>query len=175
MVRIGGLLLFFFQACNSPSPLTVPANSSSRSKDSLFEITPSPDSSSVAPQVPMKTYKRPVPSPEPPKKSECASYLPPQDLSAFPAPNEAVLVDKEAVPLNLSEVKARIPKPKQKGKVVLRVLVGDDGRYITHQVLKSTDPKLTQAVEGVACKLEFLAASRAGKPIPLWTTVSFEF
>lgn len=116
-----------------------------------------------------------MPPPKPPKKSECASYHPPEDLSSFPAPNEAVLVDKEAVAINLPQVKARIPKPQKKGKVVLRVLVSEKGKYLTHQVLKSTDPKLAEAVESVACKLEFLPASRAGKPIPLWVTVKFEF
>jgi len=98
-----------------------------------------------------------------------------------PDPNAFIAVEKEPAPVNLDEIKRRIVYPPLlkeagvQGKVVVRILVGKDGKYIKHQVLRSSHKLFTEAVEKEIQNLEFTPAIQAGKPIKLWVTIPFDF
>jgi protein TonB len=98
-----------------------------------------------------------------------------------PDPNAFVAVEKEPAPVNLDEIKKRIAYPPLlkeagvQGKVIVRILVGKDGKYIKHQVIKSSHKLFTEAVEKEIQNLEFTPAIQAGKPIKLWVTIPFDF
>ncbi|MGQ9864510.1 MAG: energy transducer TonB [Bacteroidia bacterium] len=98
-----------------------------------------------------------------------------------PDPNAFIAVEKEPAPVNMDDIKKRIgypPLAKEagiQGKVIVRILVGKDGKYKRHIVLKSPHPALTQAVEREIKSLEFTPGIQAGKPIPVWVTIPFDF
>ncbi len=100
---------------------------------------------------------------------------PDPDINAF------VAVEKEPQPVNIDDIKKRIgypPLAKEagiQGKVIVRVLVGKDGKYVKHVVLKSPHKILTEAVEKEIPSLEFTPGIQAGKPIKVWVTIPFDF
>lgn len=67
-----------------------------------------------------------------------------------PNPNDYIAVDKEAVVLNYEEVKKQIGYPEiakeinLEGKVVIRILVDEKGKYVKSIVLKDPHPILTK-------------------------------
>lgn len=61
------------------------------------------------------------------------------------------------------------------GEVVFRVLVNASGNYVKHSLLASPHPELTRAIMPHLARLSFTPAQKAGKFIPVWTTVSFRF
>lgn len=97
------------------------------------------------------------------------------DLTAF------VAVEKEPQPTNIDDIKKRIgypPRAKEagiQGKVIVRVLVGENGRYERHVVLRSPHEVLTEAVESELPYLQFSPGIQAGKPIKVWVTIPFDF
>jgi protein TonB len=107
----------------------------------------------------------------------------PAEVAEEPEPdiNAFVAVEKEPAPVNLDEIKKRIVYPPLlkeagvQGKVIVRILVGKDGKYIKHQVIKSSHKLFTEAVEKEIQNLEFTPAIQAGKPIKLWVTIPFDF
>lgn len=98
-----------------------------------------------------------------------------------PDPNAFVAVEKEPQPVNIDEIKKRIgypPLAKEagiQGKVIVRVLVGKNGKYEKHIVLRSPHKLLTEAVEKELPNLEFTPGIQAGKPIKVWVTIPFDF
>jgi protein TonB len=98
-----------------------------------------------------------------------------------PDPNEFIMVDEEAKPVNLSELKQMVEYPQMAkdagitGRVVLRVFVNAQGQYVRHIVSKSPHPWLTAAVEQHINKLRFTPAIQNGNPVPMWVNVPFNF
>lgn len=98
-----------------------------------------------------------------------------------PDPSAFIAVEKEPQPVNIDEIKKRIgypPLAKEagiQGKVIVRVLVGKNGKYEKHIVLRSPHKLLTEAVEKELPNLEFTPGIQAGKPIKVWVTIPFDF
>lgn len=96
-------------------------------------------------------------------------------------PFEFIMVESEAKPVNMDEVKKLIgypPLAKQagiQGKVVLRIKVDETGSYVKHVVQKSANDILLNAVEAQVKNLKFTPAIQGGKPIAQWITVPFDF
>jgi len=112
-----------------------------------------------------------------PQKDEVRSPYKPEpdpDVNAF------VVVEREPVPINLDEIRRRIVYPPLaeeagiQGKVIVRVLVGKDGKYRKHVILKSPHKILTEAVEKELPNLEFTPGMLAGKPVKVWVTIPFD-
>ena len=98
-----------------------------------------------------------------------------------PDPNQFVMVEKEPAPVNMEDIKKLIgyPPPAKEaeieGKVVVRILVGADGKYVRHIIVKNPHPILTKAVEDKLPALSFTPGIQAGKPIKVWVTIPFDF
>ena len=92
-----------------------------------------------------------------------------------------VVADVMPTPINLNELKQQIVYPKKaremgiEGKVFIRVLVGEDGIPIKHEVLRSPHPWLTEAALAGIDVLRFSPAMREGKAIEFWTTIPIDF
>jgi len=90
-------------------------------------------------------------------------------------------VEKEPVPVNLDEIKRKISFPQEaknislEGKVIVRILVGKDGKYIKHKVLRSPHQLFTTAVEHVIPLIECTPAIQANKPVKCWIVIPFQF
>ncbi|MCB9231379.1 MAG: energy transducer TonB [Bacteroidia bacterium] len=98
-----------------------------------------------------------------------------------PDPNAFIMVEKEPGPVNMDNIKKLIgypPAAKEaeiEGKVILRILVGKNGKYEKHIVVKNPHPILTKAVEAQIQNLEFTPGIQAGQPIKVWVTIPFDF
>jgi TonB family protein len=99
----------------------------------------------------------------------------------LPDPNAFRKVDQQPKVLNIDEVKDEIEYPSEakkkkiEGRVILKVLVDEEGRPIKHVMLKSPHPMLTRAaVEGLYL-LRFSPAIKDGEAIKFWVVVPFDF
>ncbi len=98
-----------------------------------------------------------------------------------PDPFEFVAVEKQPQPVNLDDIKQRIGYPEQarqahiEGKVVVRILVDENGRYVKHIVIKKAHPILVRAVEKEIPNLIFTPGIQSGKPIRVWVNIPFVF
>lgn len=107
------------------------------------------------------------------------------DPNSRPAPDpdttSFVPIEQLPEPINLDEIRRRIGYPSLakkagiQGRVIVRVLVGEDGKYRKHVVRKSPHEILTEAVEKELPNLEFTPSMQAGKPVKVWVTIPFEF
>ena len=61
------------------------------------------------------------------------------------------------------------------GKVIVRVQVDKEGKYVKHLVIKDPHPILTKAVTDKINMLSFTPGIQAGKPIKVWVTIPFDF
>jgi protein TonB len=92
-----------------------------------------------------------------------------------------VMLDEQPAAVNMDELKRSIEYPQMArdagitGKVILRVLIDEQGRYVRHIVKRSPNPWLTQAVEKHINKIRFTPAIQGGRPIKTWVTVPFDF
>lgn len=92
-----------------------------------------------------------------------------------------VNLEKEPKPVNMDELSRLIgypPLAKQgeiQGKVVLRVKVDANGNYVKHVVLRSDHGILLSAVAQNISNLICTPGIQAGKPIPVWLTIPFNF
>lgn len=90
-------------------------------------------------------------------------------------------VDEPPVPLNLPEVKAKIGYPQlavrtyTQGRVVVKILINDEGAYVRHTLIDQPNPMLAQAVEAEITALQFKPAVFNGRRIDCWVTIPFEF
>ncbi len=111
----------------------------------------------------------PVEIKEEPKKEE------EPDVNAF------VAVEKEPAPVNLDVIKKNIGYPNQakelgiQGKVIIRVLVNKEGKPTKHVVVRSPHTLLTDAVTSQLYNLQFTPGIQAGKPVPVWVNIPFDF
>lgn len=58
-------------------------------------------------------------------------------------------------------------------KVIIRVLVDENGHYIRHKVINFTNPLLASLCEQYISDLTFLPAKRDGKTVRYWLNVPF--
>jgi len=98
-----------------------------------------------------------------------------------PTLTEQVVVDEAPRPLNLEDIRRQMGYPQEalarqvEGVVVMRVLVGKDGRYQRHVSVQAADPSLEKAVVAHLPDLQFTPAKRAGQAIPFWINIPFQF
>ncbi len=103
------------------------------------------------------------------------------EVEPEPDPNAFIMVEKEPAPVNMENIKKLIgyPPPAKEaglqGKVVVRILVGPDGKYVRHIVLKNPHPILTKAVEEQLKNIQFTPGIQAGRPIKVWVNIPFDF
>jgi hypothetical protein len=95
----------------------------------------------------------------------------------LPDPKEFVLLEREPVPLNLDSVKQLIRHPQAciEGKVIVRLLMDENGKYMKHIILKTAHPMCTEAVEPVLHLIRFTPALIEGKAVKTWVTIPFKF
>ena len=99
----------------------------------------------------------------------------------MPSINDFVFVDREAQPLNLDYIRARISYPKIardasiSGTVVMRILVDERGNYMTHKVIAKAHPILSASAEKHVQDIQFSPAIRDGKPVKFWVNVPISF
>ncbi len=94
-----------------------------------------------------------------------------------PGPQEFILFEREPVPLNLDSVKQLIRHPQAciEGKVIVRLLMDENGKYMKHIILKTAHPMCTEAVEPVLHLIRFTPALIEGKAVKSWVTIPFKF
>lgn len=103
------------------------------------------------------------------------------DTSYIPCPDEFLVVDKDAVPTNLDEVKTAIGYPteaKEKGivgTVIVRVLVDPRGNGACWVVMMNPNRILTDAVWLQIPNLKFQPAVRNDARIWQWISLGFKF
>ena len=96
-------------------------------------------------------------------------------------PNEFVILDKEPVPLNLSELKALIGYPNEAlhagidGQVLIRIMIDEQGEYLKYLILNDPHPILTNSVLQKIDSIRFTPAYQGGKPVKCWVTIPFHF
>jgi TonB family protein len=98
-----------------------------------------------------------------------------------PSIHEFVLVEREPAPINLDEVKRMIGYPAAareaqiEGKVIVRILIDEQGNYLQNSVLIDPHPLLTKAVVAYVPKIKFSPAIQDGHPVKFWITLPFDF
>ena len=98
-----------------------------------------------------------------------------------PDPNEFVFLEKQPKAVNMDQLKKKIEYPQMardagiSGRVVFRVLIDENGRYKRHKLMRSPHKWLTASCVKHINKLRFTPGIQAGKPIPVWVTVPFDF
>ncbi len=94
---------------------------------------------------------------------------------------ESATLNKPPMPVNLNEVKSQFDYPKKafeagiEGRVIFKVLIDEDGRYVKHVVVISPHSLLTKESEKHLPKLRFTPAIQKGKALPVWVSVPFDF
>ncbi len=95
--------------------------------------------------------------------------------------NDFIFVEEEPEPVNLEEVKQLIGYPRVaqdagiEGRVILRVLVDEFGRYKNHKVINSVHPILASACEKHIGQLMFTPAIQGNTPVKFWINIPFAF
>jgi hypothetical protein len=98
-----------------------------------------------------------------------------------PTLTEQVAVDAAPRPLNLGDIRRQMNySPEALARpvesiVVMRVLIGKDGRYQRHVAVKATDPSLAGVVAAHLPDLQFVPAKRKGQAVPFWVNIPFRF
>lgn len=111
-------------------------------------------------------------------KKRCQSS---RSIAYTPAFNEFVRVDREPRPLNQFAVKLKTGYPDYlrdagvRGTATARILVGEHGQYLRHQVIHLSHPALHALCDRQAEQLEFTPAMRDGQPVRYWVNVPFTF
>lgn len=97
--------------------------------------------------------------------------------SKAPGIQEFVFVDQEPIPINLSKVQQQIPFPAgyPSGRVVVRVLVDEEGNTIKHVFIGNSEPLLMEALSPYLGSLKWKPAVQEGKVIPFWVNIPFVF
>ena len=115
------------------------------------------------------------------ENSDANARLAQVNVSDDPAKMAMIEVDSEPKVLNLPELVGKIGYPEKakkegiEGMVVVKVLVGEKGEYLQHEVLKDPDPSLTQEVEKYLTDLKMEPATKDGKPVKFWVSIPFKF
>ncbi|MEM8898475.1 MAG: energy transducer TonB [Bacteroidota bacterium] len=94
---------------------------------------------------------------------------------------EAILADVPPEAINMKSIQKAIGYPPQaryaniEGSVIIRLLINEKGKYMSHKVLESSSVILLSAVEEHIKRLKFKPAIKDGKPIPFWINIPFNF
>ncbi|MEM7658138.1 MAG: tetratricopeptide repeat protein [Bacteroidota bacterium] len=97
------------------------------------------------------------------------------DINAF------VFVEKEPEPTNLGDIRTAIVYPEEavsagvSGTVVARILVGTEGQYLKHEIVKEIHPALAAAVEAELPNLTFSPAMQEEQAVMYWKNIPFPF
>ncbi|MEZ4386009.1 MAG: TonB family protein [Candidatus Krumholzibacteriia bacterium] len=125
------------------------------------EIEPSPDPGAVE-TIPDPILE-PVPYPEP--------LWDPAESAPFVAASET--------PRLLQGGRAEYPEMARlaglQGLVMVKVLVGTDGRVVQVELLKGVHPLIDRPALAAARKLVFRPGTQRGLPVPCWVAVPFRF
>jgi periplasmic protein TonB len=95
--------------------------------------------------------------------------------------NERILTAKEVDTRVLMTAKPKPSYTKEarrngiQGFVVLKVLLSGDGKISRLRVVKGLPAGLTENAIRAACKIEFKAATKDGKPVSQWVTAEYVF
>jgi hypothetical protein len=83
---------------------------------------------------------------------------------------------KEPVPLNLDSIKCLLGKHPDEieGKVVFRILLNENGKYIRHLVLKTPHPLMTAYYEPIVPLIRWTPAQNEGNNIACWVCIPFQ-
>ncbi len=98
-----------------------------------------------------------------------------------PGPADYIEYEQDPKPLNLDEMKAIIGYPSYakeseiQGRVVIRVLVSEEGKYLKHVLLISAHKTLTDGIASKIDQFRFSPGIVDGKPVKAWLTIPFEF
>ncbi|RMG20524.1 MAG: energy transducer TonB [Bacteroidetes bacterium] len=108
--------------------------------------------------------------------SETAGEAPsPADVTALSPP------DQQPRPLNLKDIYQELGYPQAayeagiEGKVVVKVLIDEQGQYVQHELLEEGHALLATEVAKHLPKLQFEAAQKDGKPVQAWVSIPFVF
>ena len=114
------------------------------------------------------------------------------DTTGFGGPGETVVINEkpkhtdffigeEPRPINMDKFRKDCGYPAQaieaeiEGKVIVRVLVDEEGKYLEHVVLKDPHPVLTKRVESKLNVLRFTPGIQGNKPVMVWVTIPVDF
>ena len=103
------------------------------------------------------------------------------DGSPNPGLEEEIEVDEMPKPLNFREVAQELTYPEAakalglEGKVVARILINEEGKYLKHTIIYNDHPIFAPQVEEQVRKIEFEPAMMNGKSIRFWVNVPFKF
>ncbi len=90
-------------------------------------------------------------------------------------------VDTPPKPTNITSVYQAIGYPKaaakaeKEGKVMVKILIGKDGKYVKHEYLGSPETVFTKAIDKHIADIEFTPAQKDGKAVKYWVTLPFMF
>jgi TonB family protein len=148
---------------NNPEAATSPTDTSSSATPTTIEHT---DGATVPMPSGVREYNPP------------AGYV---DNTPDPDPTELVMVDQEAVCLNLQQVLATVAYPADaraqgvSGAVYLKVLVDGRGLVKSYKVRRSPDARLTKALVEALAQLRFRPAFKGGQPVKTWEDIKYSF
>ena len=98
-----------------------------------------------------------------------------------PGWNSWVDVSRLPSAINMEEITKLIGYPRDarevgiEGKVIVRILVGKDGSYMEHRIVKSAHPILKKAVEAQLENISFLPGLHGNNPVYVWVNIPFHF
>ena len=101
--------------------------------------------------------------------------------SSKPGMDENIKVDVLPKPLNFREVAVDMRYPESakalqlEGKVVARVLIDEQGQYLTHKIAETSHPAFIEAVNEQVGKLTFKPAMKDEKAVKFWVNLPFQF
>ncbi|MFK7925479.1 MAG: energy transducer TonB [Bacteroidia bacterium] len=90
-------------------------------------------------------------------------------------------VDTAPEPINMTTVYQAIGYPKaaieanKEAKVMVKILIGKDGKYVKHEYLGNPETVFTEAIDEHIADVEFTAAQKDGKAVKYWVTLPFMF
>ncbi len=99
----------------------------------------------------------------------------------LPKEDDFTFMEKNPAPVNMDQVKSKMDYPAMaresgiEGRVILRVLLDENGRYMKHVVKQSPHKWLTEEAIKHVDEIRFTPGIQAGNPVKCWITVPFDF
>ena len=85
------------------------------------------------------------------------------------------------IPLNLTEIKSKVGYPKEaielgiEGKVAVRILLDENGKYIRHVFLGYIHPSISKEIEKHIVDLTFTRGYQESEAVKFWISIPFNF
>jgi hypothetical protein len=96
----------------------------------------------------------------------------------WPPADSFIVLSKAASILNLDKVMLQIRQPHEvyeiTGKVIVRILLDENGKYIQHIVLRDPYPPLTKSFTDVVPLMKATPAEIDGRPVASWVTIPYQ-